>query len=244
MKPGTRYIARAYLRSMGETYYSTIAYFTTKRVFEISPILLNFEKDGGEKEVKVTLPSEDWTWTIASKPEWCEITSITPESFRVKVEENQEASTRNGSITVKAEQSDGTTEEKTLTVEQAFSSLWDGTSWKFEGIIKIPGEDDFPANFGLTVIDVANNKFYCSGSLTGIEKYSQISCNEEGQLVLVYTQKISVAEIYSEVEWKIVIQRTDDVNASATLTVYVNVTDPDTGYSSTRYSGIFHGTRN
>ena len=244
LKPGTRYIARAYLRSMGKTYYSAIEYFTTKRVFEISPTLLNFEKDGGEKEVKVTLPSEEWTWTIVSKPEWCEITSITPESFRVKVEENQKATTRNGSITVKAEQSDGTTEEKNLTVEQAFSSLWDGTSWNFEGTIKMPGEYDFHINFGLTIIDVANNKFYFSGDFTGTEKYNQISCNEEMQLVLEYTQKISVTEIYSEIKWKIVIQRTDDMNASATMTGYINVTDPDTGYSSTHYSGTFHGTRN
>lgn len=244
LKPGTRYRACAYLKSMGETYYSTIAYFTTKRVFEISPTSLNFEQDGGEQEVKVTLPSDDWTWTIASKPEWCEITSITPESFRVKVEKNQEITSRHGSITVKAKQSDGTTEEKTLTVEQGAYSLWDGTSWNFEGIIKMTGVEDFSISFGLTVIDVATNRFTLSGELTGMEKYSQISCNEKNQLILEYTQKVSAVGMYSETGLKFVIERTDDMNATATLTGYTNITDPDMGNENYRYNGTFQGTRN
>lgn len=119
LQPGTQYWIVSYIRNYGTDFVSPKKYFTTDATFELYPSSLTFEADGGEKAVSVTLPNDDWTWSISSCPSWCEISGEARNSFFVKADAS--SSDREGVIEVTAHSSFGNTVTQSLLVQQLTS---------------------------------------------------------------------------------------------------------------------------
>lgn len=85
-------------------------------------------------------------------------------------------------------------------------------------------------NFGIQIIDVANNRFSLSGDLAGMEHNSNISIDEKGNLVLNVSQDISEMGIYNlKFISKVVFERIERTKSLGNLTgeVFGKVYVPD-----------------
>lgn len=250
LEPGTTYEVTAYLKSMGMEYKSSPQQFTTESSFELTPNTLSFGEEGGESEIKITLPSDNWKWEIASKPEWCEVMSQSAESFKIKVmpfdDNNKEQ--RSGTILVKCTSINGNTLEKQIPVEQFIAkNSWDNTSWLFKGDIINKGkgqEISIKTEFVLNVISIENNRY----SIRNIEPLTedisiQLRCNEKNQLIWEYKENISDETSVGYYDFLIVFEMIDANNAKSTITGEAVINDSELGKITSEVNGVLTGTR-
>lgn len=250
LEPGTTYEVTAYLKSMGMEYKSSPQQFTTESSFELTPNTLSFGEEGGESEIKITLPSDNWKWEIASKPEWCEVISQSAESFKIKVmpfdDNNKEQ--RSGTILVKCTSINGNTLEKQIPVEQFIAkNSWDNTSWLFKGDIINKGkgqEISIKTEFVLNVISIENNRY----SIRNIEPLTedisiQLRCNEKNQLIWEYKENISDETSVGYYDFLIVFEMIDANNAKSTITGEAVINDSELGKITSEVNGVLTGTR-
>lgn len=129
LEEGTAYFVYAYLVAGGVEYRSAVKDFTTDSDFGVSPSSLIFENAGGTKAVYVASNIHTLSWTITSKPSWCNIERAA-NSFFVDVEQSTEQ--RSGEILITATMDDGTTLEATVAVAQ-YGPEGEGTNYYYMG---------------------------------------------------------------------------------------------------------------
>lgn len=167
LKKATKYIAFAYVQSMGDRVLSPGVSFWTLGI-DASPTSLTFPVEGDTKYVELSYSKEDITsWDITSKPSWCTITKDNDRTFSVKVGKTTEP--RNGTITVTGHSNALGNITENLEVTQLGANGWDGTSWSFTGLVT---ENYDGHNIGsgelectLTVNSVSNNDILINYSL-------------------------------------------------------------------------------
>lgn len=192
-------------------------------VFDLSETDLTFTQEGGSKGVYVYTNDNITSWEV-SAPVWCKITKGT-NSFFIDVAKSD--TDREGIIEVAGMlKNSGSYIKKQIAVKQICNSSWNGTSWNFTGNVNATGGGSIVGginmanvtNFGIQIVDVANNKFLLSGDLAGMEYYSNISLDEQGRLILNTTQDISEAGVYANCTSKIVFERTEQTKSIGKLT--------------------------
>lgn len=207
-------------------------------LFELSETDLTFTQEGGTKGVYVYTNDNITSWEV-STPVWCKITKGT-NSFFIDVDKSDVD--REGVIEVAGVvKNSGSYIKRQIAVKQICDSSWDGTSWSFSGSINVSGVTSIwnileslnmvdITNFGIQIIDVANNKFSLSGDLAGMEHNSNISIDEKGNLVLNVSQDISEMGIYNlKFISKVVFERIERTKSLGNLTgeVFGKVYVPD-----------------
>lgn len=220
-------------------------------VFDLSESNLTFTQEGGFKGVYVYTNDNITSWEV-SAPTWCKITKGVNSFF---VDINKSDIDREGVIEVAGMLKDsGSYITKQIVVKQICNSYWNGTSWNFSGNVNVTGSGNIVggfnmadiANFGIQIIDVANNKFSLSGDLAGMEYYSNISLDEQGRLILNLSQNISVTGCSVINTLKIIFEQTEHTKSIGKLTGKTNAKTniPGTGNVNVKieFNGTFNGT--
>ena len=247
LTPGIVYTAMAYVMSFGKRYECSFM-FMTKCKFGLYPESLTFNENGGTKVVTFNISKEGLkSWSIKSKPNWCEIEKGQT-SFFVKVNETKKK--RQGNIVVIAELYDGSNVEAQLSIVQE-SDSWNGTKWNFKGSISVSGNTDIVGdidmanvtNFGIEIRNVENNDFTFTGDLAGIESASRIYCDEEGRLVWSYDDSYYDSGVSVKSNTTITFTRTGTSTAKGILKGYSHVNLAEYGNVNIEMNGDFTGKR-
>lgn len=155
LKKATKYTAFAYVQSMGDRVLSPEVSFWTLGI-DASPTSLTFPAEGDTKYVELSYSKEDITsWDITSKPSWCTITKDNDRTFSVKVGKSTE--TRNGTITITAHSNAFGNVTENIEVTQLGANSWEGTAWKYSGLVSTSSGEARELECYLTVINVSNN---------------------------------------------------------------------------------------
>lgn len=222
----------AYLRSMGEEYYSYPAPFITDFDFSVSPTELSFDAAGGTKGVSVQIPDSGAEWKIARAPAWCKIESGEATLF-VTVDAASEK--RDGEIVVVCTTASGMTYEASVAVTQSVSG-WNHTRWSVSGSITMNGQSS-PVNFELTTGDVSKGEVYVGGSaLEGFTTSTSVDQNgnlvyklysrtqQDGVTVTTDVSMLFVRVDHSNLTWSM-----DLLITSTTSMVSMNITGNGSG---------------
>lgn len=221
-------------------------------IFELSAKELVFNENGGNRTITIETNDNILSWKVTSHPDWCKAYSIyNGLALTVSVDENKNLiEDKEGIITLTAETKNGATIDRTLKVRQ-IAQNWNGTSWNFNGKADVSGflagigglDVTNITNFGISIIDVATNKFSLSGDLTGCESYSDISLDDKNRLILNFTQNISGDGASAKIKIKIIFERKDETKAIGEMTGSANLHILELGNGNMTMSGIFNGTK-
>lgn len=182
LQPGTQYYVVAYLRSMGEEFYSTPVSFITDFDFALSPTELSFDAAGGTKGVAVQIPESGATWKIVRAPDWCKI-ERSETTFFVTVD--AASVNRSGEIVVVCTTASGMTYEEVVTVSQRASG-WNYTRWSVSGTVSVAGESS-SSTFELAIGDLSKGEVTFGGSAP--EGFAtSASLNANGDLIYKMSQ--------------------------------------------------------
>lgn len=206
LQPGTQYYVVAYLRSMGEEYYSYPAPFITDFDFSVSPTELSFDAAGGTKGVSVQIPDSGAEWKIARAPAWCKIESGEA-TFFVTVDAASEK--RDGEIVVVCTTASGMTYEEVVAVSQRASG-WNYTRWSVSGTVSVAGESS-SSTFELAIGDLSKGEITFGGSAPeGFATSASLTAN--GDLIYKMSQHAQQDGATTSVEVTMCFVRVDHSN--------------------------------
>ena len=238
LQKATKYTAFAYVKGgFGDRVLSPGVTFWTLG-FEAFPNSLTFPTEGDTKYVGLSYSHEDITnWDITSKPSWC--TTSIDDLGLLAVTVGASTETRSGTITITAHSNTLGNVTENIEVTQLGANNWEGTSWKFSGLVTFSGDGSREIECNLTVNNISNNDFIISfkpeelfpnGHPGWNENYV---INENGDLV--YT--ISAMYAGDGLAYvKVTFVRTGSTTATADLNLYLPYDDWVTG------SGLLQGT--
>lgn len=230
----TKYIAYAYAESAGDRVVSPEVSFWTLG-FEAYPNSLTFPAEGDTKYFGLSYSHEDITsWEITSQPSWCSITTDDLGLLVVTVGETTE--TRSGTITITVHSNAlGNLTQDILVTQLGENNWdWDGTSWKFSGMVGSLGLECY-----LTINNVSNNDVMISfvpDIFFGVpENYfcKNYVIDDNGYLVFTATLTMDNGDV-----WKVQVTfvRTGSNTATANFYEYIPI---DGGGTLT---GLLQGT--
>lgn len=136
---GESYAVTSFVTVMGATYESLPVYFRIDGDLELSEYNLTFSETGGKSSVLVTLPSDEWTWNVASDAKWCKAAPMKDNTLTVEVSSSSES--REAVVTVTATSPKGATQTKTVSVQQ--KSI--GSMAFFKGTCKWVSKTTYPS---------------------------------------------------------------------------------------------------
>lgn len=212
-------------------------------LFDISSSVLTFSAEGGSKGVSVNMSENIKSWDITQVPDWVSVKKG-KESFFVDVDATTEP--RNSVLTVTGYAGDGIRIDRQLKIEQVYNFSWEGTSWNFTGMMDCTVMSETfsqKCDFGVTITDIAKNKFSFTGLLKGYEHLFKLKLNEDETLDMLYTEKQSYQGTSVTANASFLLNRIDMNNAEANLSGDIFMTDPEFGKMKARISGKMSGTR-
>lgn len=206
LQPGTQYYVVAYVRSLGEEFYSTPVSFITDFDFALSPNELSFDSAGGTKGVAVLIPDSGAEWKIVRTPDWSRI-ERGETTFFVTVDAT--SVTRSGEIVVVCTTDSGMTYEAVVAVSQHVSG-WNHTRWSVSGSVSVAGESS-SSTFELAIGDLSKGEISFGGSAP--EGFAtSASLNSNGDLIYKMSQQVHQDGATTTVEVSMCFVRVDYSN--------------------------------